>query len=147
MVSPDYQKWLYKLLGYDFDIEYKLGFANRVADVLSRVPYQSTLLSLSVPQEVHLADIDKELQSDPLLSQIRQALSLGQPIKHGYSLIQGQLYYHNRLVLPPTSKFIPLILHECLTALQRDIQVSSKPSNGPPLPYIGQGRSARFSLM
>ena len=113
MVSPDYHKWLCKLLGYDFDIEYKPGFANRLVDALSRVPSQSTLLSLSVPQEVHLAGLDKELQSDPLLSQIRQALSLGQPTKHGYSLIQGRLYYHNRLALPPPSKFIPLILHEC----------------------------------
>ena len=48
-VSTEHHKWLYKLLGYDFNIEYKLRVANRVADALSRVPAQYTLLSLSVP--------------------------------------------------------------------------------------------------
>lgn len=31
------QKWLSKLLGYDFIVEYKKGPNNRVADALSRV--------------------------------------------------------------------------------------------------------------
>ena len=69
--------------------KYKPGFANRVADAFSRLPSQSTLLSLSIPHELHLAKLDKEREIDPLLSQIKQALPLGRPTKQGYSLIQG----------------------------------------------------------
>ena len=48
------KKWLSKLLGYDFDIEYKPSHANKVANALSCLPAQSTLLSLPVPQVLQL---------------------------------------------------------------------------------------------
>ena len=36
-MAPDYKKWMAKLLGYDYEIQYKLSARNEVADTLSRV--------------------------------------------------------------------------------------------------------------
>ena len=36
--TPEQQKWIAKLMGYDFRIQYKPGTLNRPADSLSRVP-------------------------------------------------------------------------------------------------------------
>ena len=37
VVTPEHQKWLVKLLGYDFEIQYRAGHSNRAADALSWV--------------------------------------------------------------------------------------------------------------
>lgn len=38
--TPTQQKWIFKLLGYEFSIEFKSGNSNRVADTLSRCVYE-----------------------------------------------------------------------------------------------------------
>ena len=52
IATPSQQKWLAKLLGYAFVVEYKKGCDNRVADALSRTfgsaPDLSTSISASI---------------------------------------------------------------------------------------------------
>lgn len=38
VVPPEYQKSLAKLMGFDFEIQYKSGHSNEVADALSHLP-------------------------------------------------------------------------------------------------------------
>ncbi|GJS06812.1 ty3-gypsy retrotransposon protein [Tanacetum coccineum] len=46
--TPEQQKWITKLLGYDFEIHFKPGKENTVADALSRVEIPA-MLAFSVP--------------------------------------------------------------------------------------------------
>lgn len=48
IVTEAQQKWLIKLVGYDFTIEYKKGHENVVADALSK-QMESTLVAISLP--------------------------------------------------------------------------------------------------
>lgn len=47
IITPFQQKWLSKLVGMDYVIEYKQGCGNKVADALSRVS-NSQLMNLIV---------------------------------------------------------------------------------------------------
>nr|GEX74629.1 hypothetical protein [Tanacetum cinerariifolium] len=62
--TPEQHKWLTKLLGYDFEIHYKLGKENKVADALSR-PKQSTLMALSSPKATWLNEIRAYYRDNP----------------------------------------------------------------------------------
>ena len=49
MVTEKHQRWLSKLLGYDFEIQYRPGLENKAADDLSRRGEEPQLVALSVP--------------------------------------------------------------------------------------------------
>lgn len=66
-IQPEYQKWLTKLLGYDFEIKYHLGLLNEAADALSRMPPTSELMALAVPSLIDLEVVQKEVEQDPEL--------------------------------------------------------------------------------
>jgi hypothetical protein len=58
--TPFQQKWITKLLGYDFVVEYKKGAENRVADALSRKEgwdEDGTLFLLSIPTAEWLEEL------------------------------------------------------------------------------------------
>lgn len=53
--TPAQKKWLTKLMGYDFIVEYRSGRENMAADALSRRDEHSVLLAISQPVPTWLA--------------------------------------------------------------------------------------------
>ncbi|CAH9143923.1 unnamed protein product [Cuscuta epithymum] len=106
--TPEQQKWLQKLLGYDFSIEYKLGKENIGADSLSR----SFLLALSQPKLQLLTDLRAALLEDAQLKTILQLCSQNQQPDPNYSVSDRLLYWKGRLVLPKGHELVHNVMSE-----------------------------------
>lgn len=109
-VQPTVAKWLVKLLGFDFEIQYKPGLENKAADALSRMDHSAYLQTIVVTSKIDVAQITKELYRDPkyaeILKKIQQDLSPQPP----YTVHRGSLLYKGRLVVSKTSPMIPTLL-------------------------------------
>ncbi|GAB2274961.1 hypothetical protein Dimus_039102 [Dionaea muscipula] len=104
------QKWLVKLLGYDFSIEYKSGSANKAADALSRTP-PMTSFAISTPVPQWVATIKREVADNPQLQALLNAITTGQ--QHGpWASKDGLLLFKGRIYLLPTSPIVQKILLE-----------------------------------
>ncbi|KAF8085677.1 hypothetical protein N665_0652s0005 [Sinapis alba] len=117
-ISLDYQKWLTKLLGYDFEILYKAGVENKVADGLSRMmgekPFvvPELLLALTSTSNLQMQDIFEEIDVDDTLKSQLQEVIEGRSERVGYSIRGVVCFIKKRLVLPKNSRFIALIFQE-----------------------------------
>ena len=97
LISEEHQKWLTKLLGYTFEIQYRLGLENRAADALSQYP-EFTTLTLSPVMDFE--EMQKEVETDEAVNHIRMEVLEGNPKYSDYAIVQGQLLYKGRIVLP-----------------------------------------------
>eukprot|EP01135_Chromosphaera_perkinsii_P007771 Nk52_evm1s984 gene=Nk52_evmTU1s984 len=98
-------RWLEELSSFDFDIVYKKGVHQRVADPLSRLPVLSPLLfavcsTASPPSSSFVGEVTAAYHSDPLFSRLSQ---------HRHYRKDGDLLYFirepvPRIYVPPTAK-------------------------------------------
>ena len=101
IVPGEHQRWVSKLLGYDFEIQYCPGKENQAADALSRRGEPTQLGSLSVPVVLDWEELAKEITDDPNLSIIRKRLLDGDTTLGDYQFDGHQLLYQGRLVHLP----------------------------------------------
>jgi hypothetical protein len=111
--SPKKQKWVTKLFGYDYEIIYKKGKDNVVADALSRkYEYEGSLFSLSFIIPDWLQTILQEWLHDPKSLHLIQQLQSNSLVSPGYSLLHDELRYKGHLYLSKQSKLKSMVLSE-----------------------------------
>ncbi|XP_078443745.1 uncharacterized protein LOC144713125 [Wolffia australiana] len=113
-VPIQYHRWVSKLLGYNFDIQYKAGKKNVVADALSR-SHPATLGECNSIYLTHWLDklkLNHEVKRDPKLGKIFHDIESGLDQFPNYTIQQGLLLYKGKIILPANSSLIPSILQE-----------------------------------
>lgn len=112
-VGANYQKWVCKLMGFDFDISYKPGPSNRVADALSRKTDGEVVLNTLVTSSIIDWDLlYKEVDTDPFLTRLKTDIITGNGEYTGFIVFSGRLLYKQRVVIPKALSFIPHLLRE-----------------------------------
>ena len=118
--TPAQQKWITKLLGYAFIVEYKHGKENVVADALSRredtglveadCSKVGTLCIISFPTPNWLDDLRASYVTDPSLQQIIQAIKSGQTIPVGFTFCNDLLFYKGKLYLGSSNQSLKTLV-------------------------------------
>lgn len=125
--SPAQQRWVTKLLGFDFRVEYKKGRTNLLADALSHIEVSTgQLVALSMPHCDLLTDIQKEHStSDELQGLIQLVLEGAKPGPWDYKA--DILLYKKKITFRSIRFSRTKLLPRCTMGVMRGIK---KPSIG-----------------
>jgi len=117
--TPFQQKWITKLLGYDFLVEYKKGADNRVADALSQREdwvEEITLSLLSIPTPSWTTDLKQQYAEDEDLQQLWNKWNNNELDTWKYSVRDDLLLYKNKIIIGHS----PLLKTQVLTFVHSD---------------------------
>ena len=91
VVEEEYHKWLLKLMGYHFDIQYKPGKENTTVDALSKLLAEVTLTIISIPFVLDFGELEEQVVDDPYLDNILTTITTN-PTTYPTLLRPGLLY-------------------------------------------------------
>lgn len=112
-VGMDYQRWVSKLMGYQFQIEYKPGRMNNAADALSRVGNGEVELGALISVGgIEWVEVLKLIEGDAFMQQLKADLIAGKPCPKGYELVHDIVRYKGRIVVPSKSELVEVLLKE-----------------------------------
>lgn len=113
--TPEQQKWLTKLVGYNYEIHYKPGKENVVADALSRVietPIDGIFAIISSPSSPLISKLQNFFATNPagqkLVTKAQEDVKMLQNFKYK----SGLLYFKGKLFIPVETGLTTEILQE-----------------------------------
>ncbi|KAL5777367.1 hypothetical protein ACOSP7_010293 [Xanthoceras sorbifolium] len=109
ITTPTQTRWLPKILGYDYVIQYKKGRENQGADALSRMA-EFECSAISLPISDWWFSLQHEVTHDPYYAQLSHSVSFADKPK--YNMRDGVWFKSGRICLNPTSPLIKTILVE-----------------------------------
>ncbi|XP_058742330.1 uncharacterized protein LOC131614797 [Vicia villosa] len=112
--TPEQQKWAAKLQGFNFEIFYKPGKSNLVADALSRKFHTSDclLLAISSPIPELLATLRHFYAKDTAGQSLAQETTGESNISNFYKFHNGLLYFKEKLFIPDIQDLRHRVLQE-----------------------------------
>ena len=113
LTTPFQVKWLPKLLGYDYEISYKSGSENVVADALSRVSSGAELNAITLTSIASdlLQQVKASYVQDAVLSKVIEQIHSHSYKEDKYTLVDGMIRRKGKLVVGNDSKLRNTIIH------------------------------------
>ncbi|KAE8702143.1 hypothetical protein F3Y22_tig00110500pilonHSYRG00129 [Hibiscus syriacus] len=112
-VTPEQHKWLTKLMGYDYEIIYKHGKENKVADALSPVQTCS-YAAITAPEFTWLSALREYFATEPKgMDFIHKVKS---DLISGFTINDKLIYFNRRLYIPAKADLRQQLLAEYHTS-------------------------------
>lgn len=116
--TPEQQFYLAKLLGYSYEIIYKPGAQNRVADALSRMHgAEPQCFTLTIPHWEFFNKLQQSFQEDNDLKALITKVQQQPATFPNFKVIRGLLFFKDRLYIPEESPLKQVILEEFHSSL------------------------------
>ncbi|CAA0835568.1 Unknown protein, partial [Striga hermonthica] len=100
IVTPEQQKFISKLMGFDFGIVYRPGRQNTVADSLSRREDVAELDTVMGPTWAVWAELRKSQDEDAHCRDVIEKLNVGHDEDKDHDMHDGLLLYRGRVIVP-----------------------------------------------
>lgn len=112
-MNPTQQRWLTKLLGLHYEIQYKSGVENNVADALSRCPtFTSDCAAITTVTPMWIQKVLQSYNQDAFISKIFSAKAIDPIAYADFSISEGLLRYKGKVVVGFDSVLRSTIIEE-----------------------------------